>query len=369
MPPAVYVLAIAAGSRTLYAGTIAHGIQKSVDGGATWKPTPGTLPPLGGTIAGRPVAVVALALDPSRPGTLYAGTSSGGILETANGGATWATVDRGLVWLTKGSSLSPPIYPTVAALVVDPRRPRTVYAAVLGAGVFESIDGGGRWRPARGGLAGVNVQTLVLDRTRPDTLYAGTDGHGVFKSVDGGRRWGPAGLAGKYVEALALEAGRPRVVYAGTLHGGVFKTSDGGRRWRAASAGLGNLYVRALETDPRRPGTVYAGTLGGVFQTTDRGARWKPLNNGLRNRLVQALALAGDTLYAGTLGSGIYIFHTGAGQVSPATNAAGASIRMPRHDPSASRCRSPETIASASPSAAASRTGLSAGSASMSETP
>ena len=71
--------------------------------------------------------------------------------------------------------------------------------------------------------------------------------------------------------------------------------------------------MRALVPDQRRLGTVYAGTLGGVFVTADGGRRWRPLNNGLRNRLVQALLLAGDRLYAGTLGSGIFVLDGAAG--------------------------------------------------------
>ena len=314
MPPAVYVLAVAADSRrpgTLYAGTITHGLQKSVDGGATWNPTAGAFPPLGEAITERPAAIVSLALDPSRRGLLYAGTSSGGILRTADGGASWTTANHGLAGLTARSGGS--VHPPVAALVVDPARPRTVYASVLGAGVFKSVDGGARWQRARAGLASLNVEALVLDPSHPGTLYAGTEGEGVFKSLDGGTRWQAAGLAGKYVEALGFEPARPQVVYAGTLHGGVFRTEDGGSRWRAASNGLGNGYVRALVPDQRRPGTVFAGTLGGVFETADGGRHWRPLNNGLRNRLVQALLLVGDTLYAGTLGSGIFVLDGAAG--------------------------------------------------------
>ncbi len=230
MPPAAYVLAIAVDARTLYAGTITHGIQKSIDGAATWKPAAGAFPPLGEAITERPAAVISLALDPFRPGGLYAGTSSGGILRTADGGATWTAANRGLHALAS----RPPVYPPVAALVVDPSRPRTLYASVLGAGVLKSRDGGAHWQPARAGLQS-----------------------------------------------------------------------------SATSTGLRNRYVRALEPDPRRPGTVYAGTLGGVFETVDRGRRWKPLNDGLRNRLVQALAFEprSDTLYAGTLGSGVFVFH------------------------------------------------------------
>jgi photosystem II stability/assembly factor-like uncharacterized protein len=325
LPTAPYVLAIAIDPvrpATIYAGTMTHGIQKSADGGATWRPARGLFPPLGEGITERPAAILSLAIDSSSPASLYAGTSSGGVLRTDDGGASWTPARRGLPVLAARTGGS--VYPPVAALVVDPSRPRTLYASLLGGGVFKSVDGGGRWRPAQTGLRSSNVEALVLVRAHPNTLYAGTAGSGVFKSVDGGRRWRVAGLPAMRVEALAIQQGHPQRLYAGTLEDGVFESDDAGRHWHSANAGLRNKYVRALEPDPRRPGIVYAGTLGGVFESEDAGRHWRPLNAGLRNRLVQALALAPRSarLYAGTLGSGIYVLAT-----SPSQATSGRSVR------------------------------------------
>ena len=40
--------------------------------------------------------VQSLAIDPSAPATLYAGTSSGGVYKTENSGATWSASNTGL---------------------------------------------------------------------------------------------------------------------------------------------------------------------------------------------------------------------------------------------------------------------------------
>ena len=38
--------------------------------------------------------VYALAIDPATPGTLYAGTSGGGVFKSTNGGGSWSAVNR-----------------------------------------------------------------------------------------------------------------------------------------------------------------------------------------------------------------------------------------------------------------------------------
>jgi hypothetical protein len=66
----------------------------------------------------------------------------------------------------------------VTALAVDPHTPSTLYATTSG-GVFQSTDSGASWSPVNAGLINTNVNALAIDPTTPSTLYAGTGG-GVF---------------------------------------------------------------------------------------------------------------------------------------------------------------------------------------------
>src|SRR5262249_50287952 len=76
----------------------------------------------------------------------------------------------------------------LAAVVVDPHAPTTVYAAEAAlqgnaaGGVFKSGDGGATWSNA--GSITVAVRALAIDPLQPQTLYAGTDA-AVLKSTDG----------------------------------------------------------------------------------------------------------------------------------------------------------------------------------------
>ena len=66
------------------------------------------------------------------------------------------------VWTTGG-----PYGGTVRALAIDPTTPATLYAGT-GGGVFKSTDSGGTWAAANTGLTNLDVAALAIDPTTPD---------------------------------------------------------------------------------------------------------------------------------------------------------------------------------------------------------
>src|SRR5262245_34064649 len=67
--------------------------------------------------------VNALALDPSTPTTLYAGTATGGVFKSTSGGSRWSAVNTGLPRNVYDDTLI--VY--VTALAIDPSTPTTLY--------------------------------------------------------------------------------------------------------------------------------------------------------------------------------------------------------------------------------------------------
>ncbi|MDH3442836.1 MAG: hypothetical protein OEN50_02830 [Deltaproteobacteria bacterium] len=115
-----------------------------------------------------------LALDPTKPQLLYAGTAVGGAFKSANSGRSWTSANKGL------------LNSTVLALAVTPDFHGTIYAATID-GVFKSTDGARSWRATDSSLA-MTVPTITFSPRDPEVLYAGSGGH-LFMSENGGNKW------------------------------------------------------------------------------------------------------------------------------------------------------------------------------------
>ena len=76
------------------------------------------------------------------------------------------------------------------ALAIDPADPTTLYAGTA-IGICKSLDAGSSWAMLNTGLF---VSAISLDPSAPSVLYAGTH-LGVLKSVDAGATWSPLRLA------------------------------------------------------------------------------------------------------------------------------------------------------------------------------
>ena len=232
--------------QVVYAGT-GKGVFRSIDGGRSWK--------VFGPDLNVPIQALAIApATSSRPQALYAGTQDG---------VSRFLIDDSNYWITFKTGL---INPNVRALAVDPSNPLIVYAGTDGGGVFKSTNGGGSY-DSTAMISTSNdyfIYALAIDPSDSRIIYAGTAGKGMFKSIDGGKSWVPFNkgiediLKGRKLQALAINPASPQVVYAGTDGVGVFKSKDGGKSW--TDTGLKtDPTVRALAIDPLNPQRVYAG--------------------------------------------------------------------------------------------------------------
>jgi hypothetical protein len=213
-------------------------------------------------------------LVPSDPSTLYLRAASPAIL--------YSSTDSGASW----SPLAD-IPTSISDFAVDPERASTLYG-VGHEGLFRSTDGGARWTqvpgrappvasPSRPARSTSPNRAIVVDPTKPRVLYAALDAGGVYKGVDSGATWtrSSQGIAATSILGLALNRRRPSTLYAGGLHpggrGGVWRSTDAGRSWIDVTAGMTTTWTAALALAPGGR-TLYAGTTaygresgGGVF--------------------------------------------------------------------------------------------------------
>ena len=75
--------------------------------------------------------VFAVAVHPANPRIVYV-SASHGVLKTRDGGSTWSPVNEGLE------------HSQVLAFAIDPTAPSTVYAGTFANAIYKSADGGDR---------------------------------------------------------------------------------------------------------------------------------------------------------------------------------------------------------------------------------
>ncbi|HXO43699.1 MAG TPA: hypothetical protein VN999_19785 [Thermoanaerobaculia bacterium] len=197
------------GEHTLLAGDC--GIRRSADGGATWRQTLACETPGGGA------QVVALVPDLADPGVIYAQVivvSEGPGPGTTHTPIIYRSLDGGERWRRFAAG---------SAVALDPSRRGTIYVAAP-SGIVVSTDFGRHWQAA-GVLNGVIA--LLVDAEIPTTLYAATAAHGVQRSEDRGHTWNPinAGLdrLGRLdVIALVPHPTAPHRLFAIPSVGGLF---------------------------------------------------------------------------------------------------------------------------------------------------
>ncbi len=267
---------LASMGRYLFAGTSMNGLFRSSDDGDHWiADTTG----LTGSY-GRAIAVAGQ--------DLLVGTTDG-VFVSGDSGATWTAT--GLTWLSNGLAASG----------------STWYAGTAGVGVYRSTDHGATWRSINAGLLwitqfGTSAMMDIPDGKGGRIIFAGTT-KGIIRSTDGGvywTDWWDAGLSMELINALTnitTGAIAPQV-YAGS-NGGVFRSTDAGLTWTEADQGLTNESVFALAATPEgNPGpSVLASTYGSMFLSTDGGENWA--RTGYPGFCAGQAFAAGKTLIAG----------------------------------------------------------------------
>jgi photosystem II stability/assembly factor-like uncharacterized protein len=89
----------------------------------------------------------------------------------------------------------------------------------------------------------------------------------------------------------------------------VFRSTDGGTSWHPAEQQPASVRLHTLYSTS---GSLYIGTRGdGIFQSRDGGGSWDEVNTGLAGhaRDITECTVRGDSLFAGTDGSGIFVLN------------------------------------------------------------
>ena len=298
----VAVAGVPSESSTFYMGAVQGGVWRSTNYGQSWENiTDGKLP-------ANAYGIGAIAVAPSNPKIIYAGTGEADIRQDfAPGDGIYKTTDAGKTWKYAGLRETH----MTTSIVIDPRDPDIVYATSMGhvfkpnpeRGVFKSTDGGKTWKKVLYVDQNTGAALVVMDKKHPNVLYAsmwqaqrtpwsltsGGPGSALYKTVDGGAHWTKIsthpgfahGMLGKM--GISVAQGNPNVVYAivQAHDGGVFRSDDGGATWKRLNSEWKlrqrAFYYMAIFADPTNAKVAYVPQVDSVFKTTDGGRTWKPL--------------------------------------------------------------------------------------------
>ena len=279
-----------------YFGSVNGGIWETRDAGRTWNPI----------FDGQPIGSIgALALAPSDPRILYAGTGEADMRsDISQGDGMYRSSDGGRTWAHIGLADSQQI----GRILVHPQNPALVYVAALGhpygpnaeRGVFRSRDGGRTWQKVLGRDDDTGAIDLAFEPGNPQVLYAALwqtrrtpwsiyppsngPGSGLYKSTDGGGSWrridgGGSGMPERHGRiGLAVAPSAPQRVYAmvdAEPGGGLYRSDDGGTHWQHASSDTRlwarGWYFGGIAVDPKDPERIYA--LNTIVLLSDNGGK------------------------------------------------------------------------------------------------
>ncbi len=289
------------------AGTSSGQVYRSSDGGASWGPAGAFLPFPGWVVS-------ALAFDPNRTAT-PGGRLWAGLRGVWGSGHVAYSDDLGRTWISRATGLpEQPIY----SLALVPGEEGRIYAGTLD-GVWGTTDGGHSWAKLTGALPELaKVTSLLVEPGRPDTVIAGT-WRRAYQTTDGGRTWQGV-FDGMHLDSEVFSlvpTVRPGEVWASTCNW-VYQSLDGGRTWARFVTGMDER--RATGFDALPWGRLLSGTVAGLYVSDDEGRHWS-LRTGA-DLSVQVIAHHPGRparVFLGTEGAGVWVSDDGAETFHPAS--------------------------------------------------
>lgn len=282
---------------TIYIGTAAGGIWKSVSAGVTWQPVFDKM-----DVA----SIGAVAINQGNPNIVWVGTGESNVRNSVSiGGGVFKSTDAGQTWSKVGLEDSQ----HTTRIALHPTDPNVAYVAALGKlwgpnderGIYKTTNGGKTWKK----ILYINENTgggdIFIDRENPEKLYAamwqvrrqpwffesGGLSSGMYISLDGGESWDrktaadglPEGELGRIT--FSTFRGDANIVYAlvEAKRSAIVRSNDGGRSWIKVNEDYDiarrPFYFGEIKVDPIDPDRIYNLNTQ-IHESTDGGKTFSP---------------------------------------------------------------------------------------------
>ena len=276
--------------RRLYAGTNRAGMQRSEDGGKTWREIN----------EGIVYKEIWSAEQHPVTGELVIGTGPATIFKSSDRGDTWIECEglKRLPTTKEWTFPNPPHVAHVKGLALYADDPQLIYGSVEEGWCVRSRDGGRSWDNLKDGVE-FDLHYVAVMPDNPSTIIA-TSGNGAFRSTDGGETWKECiqGLTHRYLAAPVINGERPNVVFTAAAavpppgwrrpegaDAAFFRSENRADSWEKLTGGLPEHFTaapRATAGDPDDPDAYFVGmTDGSVWMSEDGGESFREILSGL----------------------------------------------------------------------------------------
>lgn len=283
----VYEIRIASSNSDIFYMTMSDGIYKTVDRGATWTKTSFPIQNLDPNSDNR-MSGQKLAIDPSNPNVVFAGTQKDGLWVTRDGGTSWQKIAA----VPQGTNTADPSMTGISI------QGNVVYVGTAGSGVYASNDSGLTWK-AIGGPG-----TIASAAISPDGSYYATGRlDGTLWKYSGGTWTKLVSDSNNGIHSVAVDPFDPLHVIIATPGGTLQESKDGGATWSGWS------WYSKLESSADVPWlentSKYMGSGGIVFDPLVAGKLWQAAGVGVWQTDIPSKMVWTDTVVWNSRSMGI----------------------------------------------------------------
>ena len=292
---------------------IGSNLHRSIDGGDTWEKL-WVFPDIPG---GRPCSLNFPVAHPSLNKVVYVGYGCSDTEPGPGEAGVFRSDDYGETWITKTNGMTDT---NIWALTIHPVLTQTLLAGTRSGRLYESTDGGESWsltgqitravhtvqfnpyETSEAWLIAAQDYRLFAYRSTDLTTWEALDfdGNGnqcsegtfsiltdtiwavnrwdSYTSNDGGDNWTRVNTHSN-AYAVEVTADNPDEVYLATGYG-LKKSMDGGASWQDINQGLAAQVAYDIAASPLDPELVYAKTEQDIYRSYNGGQSWQALNYG-----------------------------------------------------------------------------------------